>query len=64
MTERRPPRGICYHKARQVACERGHPFDEKNTYRYLDREGGLHRQCRQCDRQRKREAYRRNQEQK
>ena len=61
MTTRRKPRGICYHKARQVACERGHPFTPDNTYTYFDSDGGLHRQCRKCNRWRKREAYRQHQ---
>lgn len=29
-------------------CQRGHAFDEANTYRYTDAHGAEHRVCRQC----------------
>lgn len=29
-------------------CQRGHAFDEMNTYRYSDSSGAEHRVCRQC----------------
>jgi hypothetical protein len=57
MTTRRKPRGICYWKSKQTHCERGHPFDDANTLRYTDRDGGEHRWCRQCGRDRQRRAY-------
>jgi hypothetical protein len=51
------PRGICYYKSRQTHCLRGHPFDSRNTIIKIDRLGGIHRECRICDLQRKRELY-------
>jgi hypothetical protein len=47
-TPRGKPRGVCFHKARQTHCVRGHAFDEANTYQYVDKDGGVHRQCRTC----------------
>jgi len=31
-------------------CKFGHPFDKKNTYRIVDKDGFKHRQCRECKR--------------
>lgn len=36
--------GIAALNARKTHCKHGHPFDEKNTYRY----GETHRACRKC----------------
>ena len=30
------------------SCQRGHVFDETNTYRYTDAGGAEHRVCRRC----------------
>jgi len=38
--------------AEKQACIHGHPFDEKNTYRY-----GNHRQCKACSAARMRRYY-------
>jgi hypothetical protein len=48
------PRGITKHKAAQTRCCRGHPFDVANTHHWLDGRGYLHRQCRACQRLRRR----------
>lgn len=29
-------------------CKRGHPFDEKNTRRYVEKDGKVSRNCRRC----------------
>lgn len=40
-------------KARQTHCKRGHPFNDRNTYRHEN-----HRRCRVCMRDLRRERYR------
>ena len=30
-------------------CKRGHPWDEKNTYPYVNRNGQVRRKCRACN---------------
>jgi hypothetical protein len=59
MTTRGKPRGICWHKARQTHCERGHEFTPENTYTWTDSGGGTHRQCRACNRAREQRRTRR-----
>lgn len=39
-------------KAGMTHCQKGHPFDEKNTYNTVDRYGKKHRQCKACKKQR------------
>jgi hypothetical protein len=47
---RRLPRGACQTNALRVECAHGHPFDARNTYVWLDRQGRPHRYCRACNR--------------
>lgn len=48
MSARRLPRGVCRINAAKTECDHGHPFNEQNTYRYIDRCGRVHRFCRPC----------------
>ena len=47
-----PPTMMAYRgpapKSVTEQCQRGHVFDEGNTYRYIDTAGAEHRVCRQC----------------
>ena len=54
----RPYRGGAQTSTAVEECQRGHAFDEANTYRYTDAAGTDHRVCRQCraDRMRTRRA--------
>ena len=53
-----PYRGPAPPQEVDQSCQRGHAFDETNTYRYTDAEGAEHRVCRRCraDRMKKRRA--------
>ena len=37
-------------EAAKTECRNGHPFDDLNTYRYQEPQGGKTRQCRACNR--------------
>jgi hypothetical protein len=58
MTARRPAYGPCQINAAKTECDHGHPFDDCNTYRWIDKRGRMHRFCRRCniDRSRRRRA--------
>ena len=53
-----PYRGPARPQEVDQSCQRGHVFDETNTYRYTDAGGAEHRVCRRCraDRMKKRRA--------
>lgn len=43
-----------YRFKHKTACPKGHPYDEKNTRRYVDKIGKARRECRSCDKMRPR----------
>jgi len=40
----------------RVTCQRGHTYNQENTYYSTTRSGGINRQCRRCRRDRKRSS--------
>lgn len=48
--------GLGPRNAAKTHCPAGHPYDEENTYFYF-RNGGQHRICRECSRERCRRRY-------
>lgn len=43
-----PYQGAAEKQEPAAECQRGHPFDDENTYRYADAAGAEHRVCRRC----------------
>lgn len=58
--ERWAAQGVVAFNARKTHCPRNHEYTDENTYSYVNRSGGISRQCKRCTRIRAEERKLRN----